>query len=290
MRALPRAQLVLCLVLLVVAQCCARERAAPERTRAQAQAEVAATPAAPAPTTANPSNAPAERLVIKDAKLRLGTPHPARLVEAAPALARKYGGFVVKSETRGVGGAAVEAEIVLRVNAERLDAALAELRRFGEVLSESITGQDVTAEYVDVEARLKAKRVLEQRLLALASASTRVEDMLKVETELGRVRSEIEQLEGRSRYLQESARLSAIEVSAVSPSQPSEPGGESFGSKMKRAWSRAWNACTDVAAGLLILVGVLLPIALAGLLALTPLWLWYRRSRRRRRTEAERPD
>ncbi len=282
MRALVRAKLVLCLLVLVVAPSCAEKRSAPAPARAAAQEKALTTAAAPGQTVANPSDAPAKRLVIKEAKLQLGTTAPARLVEAAPAIAQKYGGFVVKSETRGVGGSPVEAEVVLRVSAERLDPALAELRKFGDVLSESVTGQDVTAEYVDVEARLKAKRVLEERLLALASTSTRVEDTLKVESELGRVRSEIEQAEGRSRYLQESARLSSVEVSAVSPSQPGEPGVESFGSKMTRAWSRAGNACTDVTAGRLSMVGVLLPLVFAGLLVLAPLWFWYHRRQRRR--------
>jgi hypothetical protein len=156
------------------------------------------------------------------------------------------------------------------VRPPRLDGALEDLRKPGDVLSGSISGQDVTAEFVDVQARVKAKQVLEQRLLGIAAGASKVEDMLKVETELSRVRSEIEQLEGRSKYLEERARLSLIHVTAVSPNQTAEPRAESFASKMRGAFRRGKEVAVEVLAGLVVLASFFLPLA-----------FWWRRRRRR---------
>ncbi|MBN1605115.1 MAG: DUF4349 domain-containing protein [Polyangiaceae bacterium] len=280
--------LTLCTALLLTATSCSRERsmAAPEPASATAQSKLVAEPSAPG-QSASPTSDAVKRLVVREATLKLRTPRPNKVVEAAPGLAQRFDGFVVKSELSRVGETSVEANVVLRVSAERLDAALAELRKLGEVLSESITGEDVTAEFVDVQARLKAKRVLEERLLAIATASGKIDDMLKVESELARVRGEIEQLEGRSRYLEQSARLSSIHVTAVSPSQPTEAAGESFGSKMRKAWSRAGTGATEVLAGLVVLAGVLVPLVVVALLVVVPIVIARRRWRHRHRRKLE---
>jgi hypothetical protein len=219
--------------------------------------------------------------VIKEAKLALRSPKPEALIGRSGELAQRFDGFVVKSETSHVEARVVKAEVSLRVRAEKLDAALAELRKLGEVLSESVTGQDVSAEFVDVQARLKAKRVLEERLLAIAAEAKAVEDMLKVETELSRVRSDIEQLEGRSRLLQDRARLSLIEVTAESPHQPTEPEAQSLGSKLSSGFERAWRLAGDVVVGLIVVAGVLSPlVVVVALLAAPLIWWWMRRRRR----------
>jgi hypothetical protein len=288
MRAVRLLSLSLRMAVLVAATGCARERSMmePEPASATAQSKLRSQALSPGQSAAPTSDA-AKRLVIREATLKLRTPHPNKVVEAAPGLAQRFEGFVVRSELSRVGETSVQADVLLRVSAERLDAALGELRKLGEALSESITGEDVTAEFIDVEARLKAKRVLEERLLAIATASGKIDDMLKVESELARVRGEIEQLEGRSRYLEQSARLSSIHVTAVSPSQPNEAAGESFSSKMSTAWSRAGTGATEVAATLVVLAGVLVPLVLVGLLVAPPIVIARRRWRRRRQRKLE---
>jgi Flp pilus assembly protein TadB len=238
---------------------------------------------------ASPAAEAAPKLIIKEATIKIRTASPRSVIDASNGLAQRYGGFVVKSETAAVEQSAIQANVTLRVRAERLDAALAELRTLGEVLSESVSGEDVTAEFIDVQARTKAKQVLEQRLLAIAATAAKVEDMLKVETELSRVRSEIEQLEGRSKYLQDRARLSLIHVTAVSPSQAYEPGAESFGSKMRGAFGRARDVSVAIAVALVVVAGFFLPLAVVGLVALVPVGIWWRRKRRRALAATEPP-
>ena len=90
----------------------------------------------------------------------------------------------------------------LRVPADQLDATLAELRQLGRVESESQGGQEVTSEYVDLEARLANSRNTEQRLTDLLRQRTgKLSDVLAVETEISRVRGEIEQMEAQRKNL-----------------------------------------------------------------------------------------
>jgi hypothetical protein len=276
MRTSMRAAVWFVLLFVFPLQACARA----ERSAPPAQAEPAPTAAkvADAPSPAEPAQ---PRLVIQEATLKLRTATPRSVIQVSAELARRYDGFVVKSETSTVAESALQADVTLRVRADRLDAALADLRKLGEVMSESISGQDVTAEFVDVQARFKAKQVLEQRLLAIAAGAGKVEDMLKVETELSRVRSEIEQLEGRSKYLQDSARLSLIHVTAVSPSQPVEPRAESFWSRMRVAFWRGKDVAVELLAALVVMAGFFLPLLVLGAIFILPAAYWWRRRRRR---------
>ena len=90
----------------------------------------------------------------------------------------------------------------LRVPADQLDATLAELRQLGRVESESQGGQEVTSEYVDLEARLANSRNTEQRLTDLLRERTgKLSDVLAVETEISRVRGDIERMEAERKNL-----------------------------------------------------------------------------------------
>jgi len=293
-----RLTLLVALILVLLAACSTEAPPAPM----SATAELAGSPVSESPmsgqgplaptdaektdtTPTNPDDTseaqlPVDRMVIKEAQLILRTPSPETLATKSAELAARYGGFVVKSEASHVEDKVVKSDVTLRVRAESLDAALEDLRTLGEVLNESVTGEDVSAEFVDVQARLKAKRVLESRMLAIAAQANAVDDMLKVETELSRVRSDIEQLQGRSRLLRERTRLSLIRVTAQSPSQPTVGEAESFGSKLGGAFARALRLAGDVVVGLVVLAGFLTPLLVLALLAAAPV-VWYVRRRRR---------
>jgi len=277
---------LLCMLLAEVALGCSLDAPLPRSREALVRAEPEAAVAQQKLSQAEEGpKVPAPRLVIREAKLSLRTPSPQALIGRSSELTRRFDGFVVSSETSHRQGKVVKAQVSLRVRAEQLDTALAELRKLGEVLNESVTGQDVSAEFVDVQARLKAKRVLEERLLAIAAEAKAVEDMLKVETELSRVRGEIEQLEGRSRLLSDRARLSLIEVTAQSPSQPAEPEAQSFGSKLGAGFDKAVRLAGEVLVALVVMAGAVVPLAVLLTSVVLPL-LWWRRRRRQRAAAA----
>jgi hypothetical protein len=177
-------------------------------------------PAAP-PQGANP--APVERKIIRNATLTLEVEQPSKAMQRIASVAESRGGFVVTSDSRqqtgANGGHAYEVITVeMRVPAAQFDAALADIRAAGgNVTAQKITGKDVTEEYIDLEARLRTQRALEAQLLEIMKNAHAVSDAISVQSELAKVRTEIERVEGRRRFLENQSSLSTITVTLQPP-------------------------------------------------------------------------
>ena len=170
-----------------------------------------------------PNAAPVERKIIRNATLTLEVEQPSKAMQRIASVAESRGGFVVTSDSRqqtaGKGEHAYEViTIEMRVPAAQFDAALADIRAAGgSVTAQKITGKDVTEEYIDLEARLRTQRALEAQLLEIMKRSQEVADAIAVQRELTNVRTEIERVEGRRRFLENQASLSTITVTLQPP-------------------------------------------------------------------------
>jgi hypothetical protein len=164
-----------------------------------------------------------ERLVIRNASLSIVVEDPAISIEEIADLAEGMGGFVVTSnlyetyfgeyDSRVL---AHQGNITIRVPAERLDEALNTIKESAiDVQNEAITGQDVTEEYTDLDSRLRNLQSAEEQLREIMASATKTEDVLRVFQDLRQVREEIEVIQGRMKYLTESARLSSISVDLI---------------------------------------------------------------------------
>jgi hypothetical protein len=166
---------------------------------------------------------PAERKIIRDATLTLEVEEPVKAAERVTSIAESRGGFVVTSESRhesgARGGKTYEVFTVqIRVPAAQFDAALKDIRATaGEVMAEKVSGKDVTEEYIDLEARLRTQRALEAQLLDIMKSAREVSDAISVQKELTNVRTEIERVEGRRRFLENQSSLSTINVTLQPP-------------------------------------------------------------------------
>ncbi len=110
--------------------------------------------------------------------------------------------------------------LVVRVPALQFDQVMEEIRGVANrVVQEKRTGQDVTEEFIDLEARIKNQKALEVQFLEIMKRAGKVEDALEVQTQLADVRTEIEKLEGRKRFLENQASLSTINVTLQTPTQ-----------------------------------------------------------------------
>jgi hypothetical protein len=113
------------------------------------------------------------------------------------------------------------------VPSERLDEALAQIKEGAvEVVRENRSGQDVTNQYVDLQAQLRAKEAAEKKLLEIMDQAVRAEDVLAIYLQVQSVQTEIEQLKGQIKYLEESAALSSVSVQLIAEegTQPIEVG------------------------------------------------------------------
>jgi ABC-type Na+ efflux pump permease subunit len=184
------------------------------------------------------SGAPAatERMVIRTASMKVSVADPAQAMQAVQALANTFGGYVVNSEVGNNSDSAgviyTTSSITIRVPAEKLDEAMAKIRELAAdaktgVISESVSGQDVTSEYVDSESRLTNLKSAEKQLQALLDKATDLQYTVEIFRQLTEIRGQIEVLQGQMKYLKESAQLSAVSVWFVAEAslKPIEIGG-----------------------------------------------------------------
>ena len=107
----------------------------------------------------------------------------------------------------------LEVTLVVRVPAPQFGLRWIRFAALGtRVVQEKITGQDVTEEFIDLEARIRTQKALEQQFLEIMKRASKVEDALEVQRQIAEVRTEIEKLEGRKRFLGNRASLSTITV------------------------------------------------------------------------------
>lgn len=115
---------------------------------------------------------------------------------------KRHKGYVGQMNVNAPAGQARTLDASLRIPSSERDAAIAEIKKLGRVESESQTGEDVTSEYVDLDARLTNARNTERRLTEVLRQRTgKLADVLDVEKEISRVRGEIEQMEAQKKAL-----------------------------------------------------------------------------------------
>ncbi|KPV53746.1 hypothetical protein SE17_07790 [Kouleothrix aurantiaca] len=240
------------------------------------------------PATQGQSGAPnSERLVIKTADLALQV-ESARDAEARlRALVSQLGGYVVKVETTGA-DADMTARVTFRVPPARFDDALAGAQGLAtKLLSRTVSGDDVTEEFVDLSPRLRNLEATRDRLLTFLEKAENVEDALKVNESLTQIQGEIEQLKGRQQFLQQSAALSTITVflspvpvTAILTEEGWQPA--TVARRALRNLVEFGQGLAELVIVLLIWAPVWLPLLLAG-------WWLLRRARRLRRQPVATP-
>ena len=141
------------------------------------------------------------RKIVKTADLGLRSKEVRQSAARAQQVAATAGGTVLSSQVYRSDDS-VTADLVLSVPSEEFERVLDELRSLGEkVTTDSISGQDVTEEYVDLESRERNLRATEESLLRLYDRAENVEEALSIQRELTTVRGEIELVQGRIKYL-----------------------------------------------------------------------------------------
>ena len=160
---------------------------------------------------------PQNRVIVRTVDIGIIVPNVPRSREEIALLAEDFGGWEVNSERTQ----RHEASISVRVPAELLGQFLQRLRdTAAEVEFENSTSQDVTADFVDNEARLNVLRRTEARLLEFHSRAVNVEETVNLEAELSRVQLEIEGIQGRLRFMAETSAYSLVNV--VLTTEPGE--------------------------------------------------------------------
>lgn len=227
-------------------------------------------------STASESNEVQEQKIIKTAQLSFETNDVATTHQHITQLAAQYKGLV-QSDNSGKSYNRVFKNLVIRIPSENF-------QKFIDGISEGvayfdqkdISRQDVSEEFVDLEARLKAKRELENRYLELLKKANSVKDMLDIEGELSNIREEIEAKQGRLQFLQNRVSLSTVTIEFYKTT--AETGvTQSYGQKMKHAFQGGWNGISVFFLGLLYLW----PLFLVAIIVIVVLRIYLRNRKKK---------
>ncbi|WP_286231358.1 DUF4349 domain-containing protein [Neobacillus mesonae] len=153
------------------------------------------------------------KMVIYQADLHLRVKNFERTVQVIEKNAAKYGGYIAESNVTREGKEQLSGMIKIRIPQTHFHQFLDDAEgEAAEVLQRNIIGQDVTEEYVDLQARLKSKRVVEERLLSFMKNAVKTEDLLKISNDLAAVQEEIETIEGKMKYLENQTSYSTVTI------------------------------------------------------------------------------
>ena len=154
-----------------------------------------------------------DRNLILTAKIDMRSKDPWLTSDRAQAIATGLGGDVLNLSQSGNGDTR-SASLTIRVPSSRFGDALQQLKSLeGEIATSGVSAQDVTEQFVDLQARLAAKQAEEQRYLAILNRANTIDEILKVDASLANVRTQIEQLTGQINSIKQRTDFSTISMS-----------------------------------------------------------------------------
>jgi hypothetical protein len=207
------------------------------------------------------------RKIIKDAEVTLEVDSPIETQGKVTSIAEARGGFVVTSESKqrpaeDPSQRVVDVSLVIRVPASQFGPTRDEILGLSKnILDKKTTGQDVTEEFIDLEARIKTQVALEAQFMEIMKQAHKVEDALEVQRQIAEVRTEIEKLEGRKRFLENRSSLSTITVNLKAPTTI-VVNATGFGRDVKEATKESVEIARDIVLFLIRFVIVMIPIFL----------------------------
>lgn len=226
-----------------------------------------------------------EQKVIKTAYLRFETADLEETHKGIVALTQQLKGFV-SNDKSGKSSGELYHNISVRIPTENFQEFMDGVSKGVSYFDrKDISRRDVTEEFVDLEARLKAKRELEKRYLELLKQAKNVKEMLEIERELSTIREEIEAKQGRLNYLKDQVSMSTVNVQYYK--YTSQTGVTvSYGQKMKNALAGGWDGISMFFLGVLYLWPVFLVVAIV-------IWLirrMIRRSKKKKLIKAQKTE
>jgi hypothetical protein len=220
------------------------------------------------------------RRIIRHATLDVELADVEQGVSRLTSVVESVGGFISSTDSQVDQKGTARATITAYVPPAQFAKVLGGLDGVGRVTRRQIGGQDVSEEFVDLEARVRNLERHEAQLLSFMGKAQKVQDLLSLENELARVRGEIERTAGRLRFLKARTDLATIQVALVRAPLVAPPDGlfPRFVEQVKQAFAEGWSTAFSLALAAAVLAAQLSPLALPALLV----WMIYRRRAGRR--------
>lgn len=213
--------------------------------------------------------------------------HLSRVRHEIDRLLRALGGSVASEDSsNGRHGGLVRSTLVLRVPADRFEAAKDALQRLGKVRSSAESAEDVTTRVIDVDQRVRTLRNSLADLHRFQRSATNVRDLLRYENDITARQSELQSLTAQQRYLSDQTAMATITVHLSTPSHYVPPPGPLEHAGFLTGLRGGWHALVGFGVVAVTVLGAALPFAVVLTLVGVPAWLWVRALVRRRRTAA----
>jgi uncharacterized protein DUF4349 len=220
----------------------------------------------------------AERKVIRNADITIEVPSTTDAQHRVTSIAERHGGFVLTSEAKqrdsnDPAQRMIDIKLVVRVPSIQFGTTFDEIKNLAaNTPEEHVTSQDVTEDFIDLEARIKTQKALEVQFLGIMRQANKIADALEVQRQIAEVRTEIEKLEGRKRFLENRSSLSTINVNIQAPKPVIAVTKTGFGHDLREAVSDSISFGSDMVlffarfAMMMVPIGlfVLLPSVLVG--------------------------
>lgn len=176
-------------------------------------------------------------------------------------IVKRNGGYISNTTSSQNSSGKKQGTLVLKVPADKYDGLIAEVSTVGKVMNQNINANDITEEYIDLEARLKTQRELEARLLKLLAEKTaRLTDVVEVEQKLASVRQIIESIDGKMRHMRNQSEMSTLTLSLYEPAILQTSSGGGFFYELGQGIKKGLRGFTEILSGMITLFIALLPI------------------------------
>jgi cell division protein FtsL len=244
---------------------------------------------APQPAGGGEKDSAPQRRIIYNGSVDVVVADLDEAIRSIHKLVEEERGFISKSDVRGSVGDHREASFTLRVPSAKFSSIVASIAALGETVSVKSDSQDVTEEFVDLESRIKNKQTEEKRLLEHLQKSTgKLEEILKVEQEITRVRGEIEQMQGRITKLTNLTTLTTITVILRERKGYVPPTTPTYTTSLGRTIAESWSTLIGFFKWIGIVFAAITPWLIIILPAACILYWLIRRQVRREREMAKR--
>jgi len=190
--------------------------------------------------------------IIRNAEITMEVSSTTDTQHRVASIAETNGGFVVTSEAKqreniDPAQRTLDIKLVVRVPSPQFGVTFDEIKKLAtNTPQENVSGQDVTEEFIDLEARIKTQKALELQFLEIMRQAYKVADALEVQRQIADVRTDIEKLEGRKRFLENRASLSTITVNIQAPKPVIAVTGTGFGQSVREAVSDSISMASDM--------------------------------------------
>jgi Domain of unknown function (DUF4349) len=192
-----------------------------------------------------------EQKIIKTGDIKFETSDLGATYTQMTAAVKRHNA-IIQNDTEGKEYGSIFRRVIVRVPSKNFDAFLSDISKGVSYFdNKEISSQDVTEEYIDIDARLKAKKVLEARYLELLKKANKVSEMLEIEAQLSAIREEIEAKQGQLRYMKSQISMSTITIEFYKKVAEEAGATISYGSKIWNAISSGFNSISSFFIGLL---------------------------------------